>query len=285
MRNCYNELNLRVGQVKLARDSFRGIFVAVEGESDKKLYSKLFNDGITKVLALGDKEKVLSFLRSLSRDNKVCGIVDNDYWPVTAQKPYEIKALFVTDTHDLETLIIRSQAFRDLIAECCDEDCLTSFLENRGSNDLREILVAEASKVGALRLVNDLKKRPLRFNCLDFEDMLDRETLTINIDKLYKQVSEHSSANVSCETLKAWVEQCHQVSEADPWILSNGHDMVQIFLFGLKEKFSKKSSQHADIDGKLRISFNEMHFERTNLCQNLCRWAESVGENSLLRTI
>jgi hypothetical protein len=284
MRSCYNDVNVRINQVKMARASFSGFFVAVEGPSDKKLYSKLLNDGVSKVLAIGDKEKVLQFLKILSRDSKVCGIVDNDYWPVTTQRPYELRALFVTDTHDAETLIIRSQAFHDLIAECCDEDALASFLAKRGVDDLRDVLVEEASKIGTLRLVNDLKGCYLRFNQLHFEDIVDKETLEIDIDALYDEIAEQSNVKVSRETLRTWVEQCHQADDADPWILATGHDMVGILSVALKKKLSKSASQHADIEGKLRISFNDRHFEGTRLCKDLRNWASTMGEKQFVKS-
>lgn len=280
MLNKINVKNFVLSTIVQLRDIHKEVIVLVEGESDKRLFGNFLSRSLCRILVADGKENVVEALTRYRNkrhdDHRVCGIVDNDYWPVTTGKPIYPSGLFVTDTHDIETMIIRSSAFHKLVSELCDPIRLEVFLKSRGANDLRDVLLSEASKIGNLRLAAILKKADLRFKELALERLIESETLELRVDALYDMVSEHSNVRLSRDTLRAWVQQCIEQLAPDPWILVTGHDVVGVLVVALNEKLSKRSHRKDDLEKDLRLAFERHHFQDTQLYKDLSRWGDAI---------
>ena len=86
------------------------VFVLVEGESDIRLYRKLFNDAICKVeIVPGGNVKLESCVADISSSYPLAiGIRDADFIHLSSEA-YNKVNMFLTDYHDIEMTMIADE--------------------------------------------------------------------------------------------------------------------------------------------------------------------------------
>jgi hypothetical protein len=266
-------------EIRMAGDGYRGVFIMVEGETDRALYHYFFHEEKCRFILSTGKPKAISAMRKLKGQRNVIAILDADFSRITGKDLPDMENVFLTDTHDSETLIIRSKAFSKTLNNYCDMGKLELFLKTR---DLREVLLLSAQKIGLLRLANEKLRRSIRFNCLEFEKFTDPDTLEINLTALVGQLVEQSDDEVPVkdleEQIRIFIQEKH-----DPWMVVCGHDVVRILVVGLKNRLGFGRPYHpTDIETGLRQAFETGHFRETKLYQLIKDWSERVLGHEIL---
>ncbi|MTJ55538.1 DUF4435 domain-containing protein [Anabaena sp. UHCC 0253] len=129
-------------QIRLRRSTYAGTFLLVEGSSDKTFYERFVDKlGCELVITAGkpsSKQRAINILEILEKSNfqGVLAIVDADFdrqqnTPVTSPN------LLLTDTHDLETMLIQSPALEKVVSEFGSEEKITQLNRN-----IREVLTS-----------------------------------------------------------------------------------------------------------------------------------------------
>ena len=98
--------------IRMTRGQYSVSFVIVEGEiSDLKFYSNLIDKDECQIVPAHNKDNALGALEMLERDevSGVIAIVDANFMDFKVGRRASPN-LFVTDTHDLETMILNSPA-------------------------------------------------------------------------------------------------------------------------------------------------------------------------------
>ncbi|MDC0833894.1 putative cytoplasmic protein [Geitlerinema sp. FC II] len=108
-------------QIRLRRSTYNGTFLLVEGSSDKTFYSRFVDRSVCELVSVSGKPSskvlVIEALRILESDSNFLGviaIVDADFDRLS-NCIYDSPNLLYTDTHDLETMLIKSPAFEKFI--------------------------------------------------------------------------------------------------------------------------------------------------------------------------
>ena len=99
--------------------------VVVEGMTDYRVYGKFFDLTSCEVIIGESKENVVEAIKMCEEENLqgIIGIVDADFWHVQSTFTQLPKALFMTDYHDLECMMLHSKAFEYVFLECMCSVC------------------------------------------------------------------------------------------------------------------------------------------------------------------
>lgn len=268
----------------MKRSLHKGAFLIVEGDTDARLYKKFVDPQFCKVVVAHDKFNAINSMNLLEDDKfkGVLGVVDADFWRLEGIEP-KSNNLFYTDTHDLETMILRSKALESVLVEFSNETTLNEFIKKR-RRSLREILLEAGVTIGYLRWFALKENLYLRFNNLDMSKFINKKTLTLNKNKFFDEVRRHSKhAHVTIDKMSRGLSDLEN-KKFDPWQISVGHDLVDILYLGLKRNFggyNTKSLGVGSLESSLRLAYNYAHFQDTQLFTHLREWEQKTGKRIL----
>lgn len=145
------------------------VFVLVEGDSDVRLYQKIFRQNTCKIEGVpGGKEQLAIVLRELNTVfTLVFGIRDADFLHLEA-KSSPLSNLFLTDYHDLEIMLINSDtAFSAVVYEFVPVE------KQENHADLRKKFLNALKFLSYLRWYNEMNNGELNFKGLNLGDIFD----------------------------------------------------------------------------------------------------------------
>ena len=153
-------------EIRMTRGQHKGAFLLVEGSTDALLFEKLTNENC-KVLFSNGKDNAIRIMEILesSKFSGVLAIVDSDFWfldNITPQSPN----ILVTDGHDLEIMMIFSDALEKVLAEFGS----SRSIKNLGMN-VRDLLIKLALPLGILRMLSASTRKNLELNFREMQYM------------------------------------------------------------------------------------------------------------------
>jgi hypothetical protein len=274
--------------IAMGVNGHRDTYVVVEGPTDEALFSELLNERVRFHVAEG-KTRVVAIMKLLEgyKVERALGIVDADYWPLTGDKP-DLPNLFITDTPDVESLVVRSEAFRKTVKNYCNAKFIEELLREEGLEDpvaVRDVLVKGAAKLGYLRYMSQKEKKSIDFKAIDFASFVDIETLKVDEEAL-RDVLE-SSGRAPRSLVAGWLDR-YAEEASDPWKFACGHDIVSLMVVALRQsdlgwRENRETYNKDDIEAGLRQAYETRHFRETCLCRSIEDWAERSLGRSLLR--
>lgn len=272
------------GEIRLLRAMHKGSFLIVEGSSDSKLLKKFIDGNLCHlVVALGYDNAVgtIAILESQPFPGALC-LVDADFSRILGEDR-SADNVIVTDAHDLEAVMIRSAALTKLLVEKGSQDKIAAFEGARGAT-LQPILLAEASKMGALRLCSREHEWKLDFRNVDF-GFVDKSTLKLDLTELVRKILARS--------LKDELGQVHVYESVNSklaaghnqWDLCNGHDMTAILAKGLRKPLGSVDGNEAKpekVSSWLRLAFDLQDFQETSIHADIVDWEGRNGPYKVL---
>lgn len=278
MRNYITADDVANG-IRMARAQFSGTFLIVEGQTaDFRVYKRLVDPKQTKIIPAHNKDRALAALKILEDADfdGVVAIVDADFWRLEELDP-TCPNLFITDTHDLETMLLESPALDKLLDEFGSEQKIAHFTENN-KTDVRQVLLIAAGPIGYLRwasLRNDLS---LKFEDLVFSRFIDDDTLHIDIGDLIRVVKNKSNRHdLDDNDLRDKIDKLTDPKH-NSWDICCGHDLVCILSIGLSKVLGSKNSNEVKLEVLekfLRVGYESTYFLSTQLYQSLQEWEAS----------
>jgi len=285
-------------------------FIIVEGNSDSKLLNPFFEENV-RILnprtGINNKGVVIETVQEVHsrktkkifyRGKEVAGIIDADFNRIYGNIRKDLQNLFYTDTHDIDSMIFSTNAFRKIITflywdpeivnvkkirEKCVEISsefgfyLLSFYENRLHN-LKEAFIPIEQFFDKNLIFNHKKAiRKLKFLCKK------------------KIISRFNLFNIKLSLIQ------RKYQNLDPYQLANGHDLVRIFTMltiwgkcklkkkGMGDKFKSTLAINPDkrkyivkeIEDLLRISYEYDFFKNSNLYKQIIAYQKAIGINFL----
>lgn len=256
--------------IRLRRSSFAGTFLLVEGGSDKIFYERFIDKLACQIVIASGKERVIGILDNLEKSNYLgmIGVVDADFDRLN-QISYPSPNLFYTDTHDLETMLIKSPALDKVIAEFGSAEKVTEF------GDVRIALINAGQSIGYLLWLSLSQQLNLKFEGIKFDKFIDSKTLKIDELNLIAEVRNKSQAFSlnSQEIQKQLIDQ--KDSNHDLWQVCRGHDLVEILSLGLRKIIGTNNSKDVEpesLERSLRLAYEQIYFCQTQLYINLNTW-------------
>ncbi|MCD4845641.1 MAG: DUF4435 domain-containing protein [Methanosarcinales archaeon] len=272
MRNNLTPFDI-ANNVRMTRTLHKGAILIVEGTTDIRVYERFLSKTKCKFIPAHGKDNAIGALSILEKKGfkGILTIIDADFWRLDGIKP-KTPNLFLTDTHDLETIIISSDAFDKILNEFGSVNKIKKL-----NKPIREMLLESGIPIGFLRWISSPNKEniSLFFKNLSFYKFVDKKTLEVDIDNLIKEVKFNSNNSTLDENLIKKQLIILMKSEYDPWQVCSGHDLVQILSIGFLNIFGNhrgKETTPEVVDGLLRISFEFSHFCLTDLYKSIVDW-------------
>lgn len=260
--------------VRMIRTVYHGAILIVEGSTDVRVYENLINKTQCMLVPAYCKDNAIDALNKLERNNfkGVLTIVDTDFWKLDGIQP-NTPNLLLTDTHDLETMILSSKALDKLLAEFGSQSRIALL-----GKSIRAILLEGALSIGFLRWLSSPTKDnlSLRFKNLNFNNFVDIKKLSVNIDYLINEVKTNSQdSTLDNSMIKSKITALMNAGY-DPWQVCSGHDMVQLLSIGLMNIFGNHRAMNIitleQVDGILRVSYESSFFSSTQLHKAIKNW-------------
>ncbi|MBF0497510.1 MAG: DUF4435 domain-containing protein [Deltaproteobacteria bacterium] len=261
-------------------------FLVVEGPTDRDFFDRLIDQNSCDIKVASGKDNVIMVLKELQKGKKkfegVLGVVDADFWLLNGVAS-PVDNLFLTDTHDLETMIISSPALEEVVRDYSPPDCILSS-EEIGAL-IRGTMVTIGKDIGYLRWLNDTESLGLRFEGLPIADFVEPMTLVIDMAGLISATRLGGNGD-SLEEAVIKQKFCElQEVAADTWQLCQGHDLMSLFEIFLpliiKENCGQDSaagsygqSDSAEISQSLLAAFGPVFFAETKLHAAIQKWEE-----------
>lgn len=257
------------------------IFILVEGDTDKRLFTKIFDTSKVSIEITFGKQNLMEVVellhqKKLGREVSFFAIKDSDFDRINQKS--EIKNLYLTDFSDVETMILSSPVLDSILSELGQE----GKLENK---NVLEILLNEAKLLGSLKLINEREGLNLKFTELNFSKFIDKSNLKIDIDKMIKTVFDNSKRpDLKIDDFKLKIN--HILSQNhDPLQLCNGHDLVELLSISLTKLIGNKGQQDVKVEvleSSLRISYRFEDFKLTKLYASIIEW-EKQNKKTVFR--
>jgi hypothetical protein len=261
-------------------------FVIVEGKYDSRLFSKFFDNKHYPFPACG-KDEVIKVFSYLTESETGCiGIVDADCDLICGQK-YPFDNLFLTDSHDIETMMLTSNALESVLSEYADRKLLSDF-EKKIGLPIKNILLKNAEYLGYLRYHSYRHRKNWRFKELPFSQFISADTLDLDKFQLHEELKDLNNLKSINDALLLRLsaiidrkipdpEYILNNPNYDPWHLCQGHDLTSILIVGLRNIFGTEEKRrlmqyNSDLESALRLAYNEYLFVKTHLFKQILDW-------------
>lgn len=257
--------------IRLLRSDHEGVFLIVEGHSDKLIYERLVNKQEVRITIASGKNNAIKALSILEKENfcRVFAVIDADFSRIEQQIP-DSNNLFLTDEHDLEMMLIKSAAFDKLLKERGSEEKIAAF-----PKDIRETLLKLGQEIGKLRLLSLRNELNLKFEGLNFSKFIDKKNLSIDIDKLIISIKNHSQKlSLDEQQIKQDLSVISDENH-DPWQLCCGHDFISILAIALWKVLGTRNANDVkkeDWERELRLAYELSYFYQTQIYQLMVNW-------------
>lgn len=262
-------------EIRMTREIYDGTFLIVEGKSsDLKTYRALVDRDACQIIPSHSKDNAIEAL-NLLEDEDVFGtlaIVDADFWRL-GEEELEFKNLFLTDGHDLETMILRSDALDKILVEYGSDSKLD--LDQPFVDEVIKKLLNAGVHLGCLRYISFKENLWLTFEEIKFSRFVDKKNLDLDrISMVNTVINKSRRHDLPIPNLMEKMDST-MANNFDPWDLCCGHDLVALLSLGLRRAFGTNNASEVKpelIEKSLRLAYNIEYFTETSLYRSVRNW-------------
>lgn len=262
-------------KVAMQRGRIARAILVVEGLDDRLFYRKFYNN--TKFYVAHGKPNVTALMLLLTQRDipGVIGILDADFEHLDGVPC--APGCLRTDTHDLETMIMRSPALEHVIREYLPQEDEEEGdvepqedVQERVTKAIRDLLHL-GSQLGFYRWASATQKLSLIFDNLPYSDFILEKTWSWHQDGLHRALTRRPSR------LQEALERLPELRACapDPYQLCCGHDLVEILSIGLQRVVAQRRPAEVKpeiLERDLRLAFDTSFFQKTDLYTSLQSW-------------
>jgi len=253
-----------VTEIKMSRTGgSRGSFFIVEGEHDSRFWRSRIQQNQCELVIANSKRTVLKVVErlELERFGGILGQVDSDHDHLLGRTMASAHLVY-TDTHDLETLLLRSSALERLLAEHGDPEKIRRLEQTQGCG-VRAALLARGLCFGRLRWASMCYGWELSFDKLHPARFIEKADWRVKEADLLSACTAQLPT-IRSEQIQAAVEA---LPAADPWQVCQGHDLVDILNIGLQAVLGQTLLGRGRLASLLRVGLDHHELSQTELCR------------------
>ncbi|UUX93249.1 DUF4435 domain-containing protein [Methanoplanus endosymbiosus] len=271
------------------------VFILTEGPGDYEFYSRFFNGEISEIRFANSKDNVIKILDDLSATLKegtgssVIGIVDRDFSFFIPDGTEGRENLFMTDTHDIETMIISDELIGKVLEyykkRSAGGEFQRSMIDSLRKESILSSLVRCSVLIGLSLYVNQKYSLNMTFkhiNCKKknlFMEFTDPVTLICDEDKLLALISGRNveKSEVFREALSEEKDKNPDYFN-HPMQLCRGHDLMCALLADINVNYPQMDGKKVllrDLERLFRNLYDRNDFFSTELFRSLEQWAKN----------
>lgn len=268
-------------QVHFEKQIHKGTFLVLEGPDDAAVLQRFTNPEQCSIIIAHGKKNVIEACDLLEEEgfDRVYGIVDADFDRILG-KCVQCAIVCLTDCHDLDLTIFHSRAFESYLIHFADKEKVAAVT----IEGLRRKILAAAEPIARMKYLNQKHDLRLDFKDIDFSLFINKATLVCDEAKLVDQVfSRTSNSSRTKEEIVVMMEDL-AIHSFDLLQLCVGHDVAAILGIALREFIGCRRDVHTwrtEIESGLRLAFDRDEFIRTQIFQNITRWAKQKSSRHL----
>ncbi len=252
-------------------------FLIVEGVTDPRYYEKFIDRDNCEIKIAGNKDNVVEIIQLyyLRGFKGSLGIVDADFMRINGES-FDNPNILLTDSHDLETMLINSPALENVLFEYADWNAYNKVFSSHSLIPLKSALLNSAKIIGYILLTSLKYGANLKFSDIDYTSLVSKPHLEINFDEAFNYILSISN-NHSISDINDFKNKVLELmsDEHDLWQVCRGHDLTEILCIGFKEVFGAYNScflTRGSMEGALRMTYEREYFFNTNLYGLLVDW-------------
>lgn len=248
------------------------VIIVVEGEDDEKALKQFFNIQVVEFFWAENCLKVKNSMRIVSTDNQlkdcVIGIKDADFDHINQIK-HNIANLMITDTHDMETLMLTPRV--------CRRICLETI--NREYQNLSSQAMSSLKNLSYLRYYNDkmiLNGGNPDKKGINFRGVIIADVASVSVRDVLQHVKAKGNSNKTSfpdlNAMNLFINQ-NPIDNKDLVLFTNGHDLVHAIQYILhSQNQAARAYSDKNIATMIRMSYSKEEFEKTNLYKDIDNW-------------
>jgi hypothetical protein len=275
MLNSRTEYGLAVA-IRIEKGNKPGIsFMVVEGISDCKFYGNMIDDDRCEIKIAEGKTKALKCLKELDRGKTggVIAIIDLDFDFNLPEEEIKSPNLFFTDTHDIETMIIKSKALEKVVRE--HKGVFESEEDREWVGNIRQRLTECTFHLGLAMKTNKERQLRLTFKSLPYQRFVDERYTKSDIWKLTECLFEAKGKSIleliSIEEFIDNLKESEDKMKDKHWLVCRGHDMTSVLALIISENTGKNINKDR-IESDLRLAYEYEFFKQTDLYSSIIQW-------------
>lgn len=275
MSNClYQTVEEIVTEISISQDSTP--WLVVEGVSDVRFFSTRKLPNSPKCVIAFGWANVVSVISKVTEENiagSIVGFIDRDHREdVGIAVDYE--NIVATDYRDLEISMFESGALHRILVEFGSSHKLPKLSCGTVNISLvRSCIYEIAEALGRFRyysLKNDLN---IKFKGIDYSKFINKETLSLDPDKLINQINSKSDSKVTKDDFEVAQHCLLPERLSDSKNLNSGHDVIEIFGISLRKVWGSNNTSDVNretLEASFRIGYSDEELEGTNMYKKLC---------------
>jgi hypothetical protein len=248
------------------------VIIVVEGEDDEKALKQFFNIKDVEFFCANNCLKVKNAMQIVSKDEQlkdcVIGIKDADFDHINQIK-HNIANLMITDTHDMETLMLTPKVYRKI--------CL--YTTNKEYPELSTEAMKALKNFSYLRYYNDkmiLNRKDSDKEGINFKGIKIADVASHSVQDVLQHVKDNGgnykkTSYPDLDTINLFISQ-NPIDDEDLTLFTNGHDLVYAIRDILHKDEAAKAYSDKSIATMIRISYSKEEFEKTNLHKDIDNW-------------
>lgn len=264
-------------QVVLERRTLQRTAVLVEGGTDSRYIRQFIDRDLASLTVCHDRERVLLTLTYLRQRGVTgtLGIVDRDYNNFIAEtEQVNDPDVVMTDLNDLDATLFPS-ALGPVLNEFANIERVVA-AEAVNQMTALEIVVREAAKIGALRMISKRDGLNLKFRGMTYQ-FESNTSFEICIDKTIGHILSRSQTTISEQDTKQKVSDFLNAFE-DKLAICQGHDIVRLLgrslrrLWGSNSDYDINSPVDNELHKLIRLGSEKEYFRQCEMFTRLKAW-------------
>ena len=263
-------------------------YMFVEGVSDECFWKKYINTDVIRIQQVRGWKNVVACVEAFNKgslNNKCIGVIDSDFEFIYQYKSVQEINIVMTDFHDLEMMLYKSEAFDSALKAIDKKNKLTE-----QTNDILKNVFDITDRIGYLKLASLKNNFGLVFKKENkdhelelpkYEKVIDRRNGAYDGDeKLIQYIHSFSNSTLSMGKISSEFQN-EATIEYPSELLSNGHDVSYVMQYILRRKYGLNDSHVTAeiIDITLFAAYNMSLLKQTKLYKSLNDWAIKYNYN------
>ena len=268
------EAEILVARIRLniQHPNHKEVIIVVEGEDDEKALKKFFNMQAVEFTCATSCSIVKDAMIIVSTDKQlkdcVIGIKDADFDHIK-KISHNISNLMVTDTHDIETMMLTPRV--------CRRICLETI--NREYQNLSSQAMSSLKNLSYLRYYNDkmiLNGGNPDKKVINFRGVIIADVASVSVRDVLQHVKAKGNSNKTSfpdlNAMNLFINQ-NPINNKDLALFTNGHDLVHAIQYILhSQNQAARAYSDKNIATMIRMSYCKNEFRNTKLYQDIDNW-------------